>query len=408
MQEKLAFHPPRVTFRVLQILAILGGVALAAGFMGMPQRAWANLALVSNYLVGLALGGLVFVALHYVTGARWSVALRRVPEALTAVLPVAGIGLVAALLLRPWLDSWSPGSSMGEHQLSPLRSFWLEQPFFLVRALVYLGIWLAFAVALVRNSRRQDETGEPDLTAKNIRISAAFQVVFGVTCWLSSDDWLRSLEPAWSSTVFGVYNFAGLFLSGLAAITLLVLWLRRFSHLQTVLGADHLHDLGTLVFAFSSFWAYIWFCQYLLIWYTNHPEETVYFRRRWAAPWDVFLLADLVLNWGIPFLVLLFREAKRRPGILGPVCVIILVGRWVDLFLMIGPSQGEMLASPGVLEAGVALGAAGLVGLAVFRALGKAPLVPLQDPLSLREGPHEGDLATANAGPDATPASCRT
>jgi hypothetical protein len=413
MQDNMAFHPPRRVLQVFQGLAILGGVIVVLALFLTPQRAWVNVLLVSNYLVGLALGALVLLALHYVTGARWSVPLRRLLEALTALLPVAGLGLAAVLLFQPSLYSWSVGShsaSAGEHA-SPLRSFWLERPFFLLRALAYLVIWSAFAWAIVRNSHRQDQTGEPSLTGSNIRLSAGFLVVFGVTCWLASNDWLMSLEPAWSSTVFGVYNFAGLFLSALATVTLLALWLRRLGPLRDFLTTDHLHDLGTLLFAFSCFWMYIWFCQYLLIWYTNHPEEAIYFRRRWEGPWPVFLLIALTLNWGIPFLVLLIREAKCRPGILAVVSLLILAGRWVDLYLMIAPSQGqgETLAIPGFVEAGVTLGAAGMAGLAVFWALGKAPLVPVNDPFFVRESLHQdqGDSATANAGPRATPASNR-
>jgi hypothetical protein len=376
MQDHQAFQPPRWALGLAGVLAIVGGATLALGLFATPPRAWANVLLVSNYLVGLALGGLLLVALFYVTGARWSVPLRRIPEALTAILPVAGLGLLAVLLFQPALFSGSAGPHAARDHASPLRSLWMERPFFLLRALAYLALWLAFAWAIVRNSRRQDQTGDPALTARNVRLSAGFLVVFGVTCWLASSDWLMSLEPAWSSTVFGVYNFAGLFLSALAAVTLLALWLRRSGPLRDLLTADHLHDLGTLLFAFSSFWMYIWFCQYLLIWYTNHPEETVYLRRRLEGPWPAFLLADLVLGWGVPFLVLLFREAKRRPAILATVSLVILAGRWVDLFLMIAPSQGETLAAPGLLEAGMALGAAGLAGLAVLWALGQASLVP--------------------------------
>jgi hypothetical protein len=397
MQDNLAFHRPRWVLLVFVALALLGGAALALGLSQMPQRAWANALLVSNYLIGLALGGLVLVALHYVTGARWSVPLRRIPEALTAVLPAAGLGLAAVLLLRPELYSWTTAPAPTGEPASPLRALWLDRPFFLLRALAYLLVWLAFAWAIVRNSRRQDQTGDPGLTARNVRLSAGFLVVFGVTCWLASDDWLMSLEPNWSSTIFGVYNFAGLFLSALAAVTLLALWLRRSAPLRDFLTADHLHDLGTLLFAFSSFWMYSWFCQYLLIWYTNHPEEAVYLQRRWEGPWPVFLFADLVLNWGVPFLVLLFRAAKRSPAILAVVCLLLLAGRWVDLLLMIGPSQGAALASPGVLEAGLALSAAGVAGLAVFWALGKAPVVPVHDPLLADEALHRRDGATANA-----------
>jgi hypothetical protein len=398
MQDQLAFRPPRRTKSLFLSLTVLGGIILAAGLFWAPPRAWANILLVGNYLIGLALGGLVVVALHYVTGARWSVPLRRLPEALTALLPVAGLALVAVLLFQPSLYPRSAGPHVGGHHVSPLRAFWMEVPFVVVRALAYLGIWLVFASALVRNSRRQDETGEVALTARNVRLSAAFLVVFGLTCWLASDDWLMSLQRGWSSTVFGVYNFAGLFLSALAAVTLLAVWLRQFTPLRGYLTPDRFHDLGTLLFAFSSFWIYIWFCQYLLIWYTNHSDEAIYFRQRLTGSWPAFLIAALVLNWAIPFVVLLFRETKRRPGILAAVALLILVGRWLDLFVMIGPTQGTALTTPGVLEAGAMVGAVGIVGLVVFRALSKAALVPVNDPWLVRDtATTTGEAAAAKA-----------
>jgi hypothetical protein len=380
MQETMVFRSPRWLLRLFQGLAFLGGVALAAGlFVDAPQT-WANLLLVSNYLVGLALGGLVIVALHYVTGARWSVSLRRLPEALALALPVAGVVLLAALLavliLHPSLYSWTAPEPAAES--SPLRDLWLTWPFFLIRAALYVGVWLVFALAIVRTSRRQDRDGNAALTRRNVRLSAGFLVAFGVTCWLASYDWLMSLEPEWSSTIFGVYNFAGLFLSALAAVTLLAVCLRR--QLQPFVTADHFHDLGTLLFAFSSFWMYTWFCQYMLIWYTNHPEETSYLTLRWQGDWPVFVLLDLVLGWGIPFVVLLFRSAKRNPYILAVISLLILAGRWVDLFVMIFPSQGQALAIPGLIEAGLMLGAAGVFVLAILHALSGAPLVPVNDP----------------------------
>jgi hypothetical protein len=247
----------------LLIVTLVGGITLATGFVEDPERTWINLLVVGNYLVGLGLAGLLFVALHYVTGAQWSLPIRRVPEAMTAILPVAVLALGAVMLFRPSLYPWSaPGSSQSFE--SPLHRLWLSRPFFLFRSLAYLAAWLAFAAAFVRTSRRQDGDRDTAPTARITRLSAAFLVVFGVTCWLSSYDWIMSLEPQWASTIFGVYNFAGLFLGGLAAISLLVIGLRS-GPLRALVNEDQLHDLGTLLFAFSSFWMYTWFCQYLLI-----------------------------------------------------------------------------------------------------------------------------------------------
>lgn len=378
------YRPSTMANLLFLALALLGGVTLAVGLLKEPQRTWSHVLLLSYYLVGLGLSGLLLVALHYLTGARWSLPLRRVPEAMTAILPMATVGLMAVLLCRPSLYPWSdPALPRGSE--SPLQHLWLHRPFFLLRSFAYLALWLGFALIMVRNSRRQDSTGDPAPTWRNRRLSAGFLVVFAVTCWLASYDWIMSLEPEWASTIFGVYNFASLLLSGLAAVLLLVIWLRRHSALQAVLNADHLHDLGTLLFAFSSFWLYTWFCQYLLIWYVNNPEETAYYRLRWQGTWPAFMSLDLVLNWGIPFAVLLFRSAKRSPLVLGTVAVVVLAGRWVDLFVMVLPSQGEEMSIPGGIEAGLIVGTAGLFALTFFRGLSKASLVPVYEPIEFTE-----------------------
>jgi hypothetical protein len=375
--KELTDRLPAKVVVLLAGLAILGGVSLAAGLSRETQRTWIGVLLVSYYLIGVGLAGLLLVAFHYVTGARWSVPILRVPEAMTVALPLAAAGLAAVLVCSPSLYVWwtSPRSDD-----SPLHHLWLQRPFFLVRALFYVAAWLTFAVAIVRHSRRLDSDDSATQTRKAIRLSAAFLVVFGITYWLASYDWIMSLEPGWASTIFGVYNFAGLFLSGLAAVILLVLWLRRYS-LGTVVNGDHLHDLGTLLFSFCSFWMYTWFCQYLLIWYVNNPEETAYLRQRWEGPWPALMLLDVAANWAIPFLILLFRAAKRSPPILGTVAVVILAGRWVDLSLMINPALADGVPIPGKIEIGQLAGTAGLFLLAFFYVLGKAPLVPLQEPL---------------------------
>jgi hypothetical protein len=361
-------------------MTVLGVVALIAGFLLMPQRTWIDLLLASNFLIGLGLGGLLLVALLYVTSARWSLPVRRVPEAMTAALPVAAIGLAAVLVCCPSLYSGQTPSEVSE---SPLHRIWLNRPFFLARSLVYFALWIGFAVAIVTNSRRQDTDRTPGPTQTNYRLSALFLVVFGVTCWLASIDWLMSLEPNWASTMFAVYNFAGLFLSALAAVIILVVWLWWQGPLRSTVNENHFHDLGTLLFAFSSFWMYTWYCQYMLIWYVNNPEETSYYRLRSQGYWPVWLFVALALNWAVPFVVLLFRSAKRNPWLLAMVALLVLVGRWVDLSLMILPTQAAASPLPGLLDAGLLLGTVGVFVLVVYLSLRKAPLVPLQGPLQV-------------------------
>jgi hypothetical protein len=375
-----AYRLPRTAEWLSLGLVLLGCFAFVAGAVLVPPRAWANLLLVSYYLLGLGLGGAVLVALFYVTGARWGVALRRVPEALTALLPAAALGLGLVLLAYPQLYPWSD-PAQGGVSLSPFQRIWLTRPFFLLRSLVYLALWITLAFAIIRVSRRQDQTGAAALTARNVSLSALFLVVFAVTCWLASTDWIMSLEPRWSSTIFGVYNFAGIFLSALAAVCVVAVALYWQGPFRSVLTPQHRHDLGTLLFSFSSFWMYIWFCQYLLIWYVNNPEEAVYYWWRQQPGWQVLFLLNVALNWAVPFVVLLFRPAKENPGMLLAVAASVLLGRWLDLYLMILRPMGGATPLPDAWGVGVFLGALALAVVLIGRALGRAHLLPIHDPL---------------------------
>lgn len=391
IREDLSFRPPRKLVHALMVLVAIGGVTVLVGVLLEPRHTWAGLLLAGFALVGLSLAGAVFVAMLHVTGAGWATTLRRVPEAMAAAFPAGVILLAAALLLGPELYPWfDPGAGEAEN-VTPLRQVWLNRPFFLLRSALYLTCWCGFILALVRASRRQDADGNVNHTQTSVRLSAAFLVVFGFTFWLASQDWIMSLESEWfgdggrrpsnwASTIFGVYNFSGLFLGGLAALILLLLWLRRVSLLGRIVGAGHLHDLGKLLFAFSTFWMYIWFCQYMLIWFVNIPEETTYFVLRQHGAWQPLLLTNLVLNWAVPFVVLLPQSAKRNASVLAKVCVVVLLGRWLDLYLMIAPAVDGPAPAFGFPEVGLTVGAVGLFGLAFFRSLSRANLVPLRDP----------------------------
>lgn len=390
----LTYLPPRSVPRLGAILVAVGGLTLVCGLFVVPARTWANLLLISYYLLGLGLGGIVLVALQYVTGAGWGVALRRLPEALAALIPVASVGVLVVLLAYPAMYPWTEPAPEDADPGAAFRHLWLNRPFFILRALAYVVLWTLFARAIVRGSTRQDEDGQVGHTYTNRLLSAAFLVVFGVTSWLSSVDWIMSLEPKWSSTIFGVYHFAGLFLGALAAVVVLAVWLTHHGALRGILMQDHLHDLGMLLFSFSSFWMYIWFSQYMLIWYVNNPEETSYFVRRLHGGWWSFFYLNVLLNWVVPFLVLMPRATKRSPRVMLAVALVILIGRWMDLYLMILPPLGEgPMRSLGIVEGGLAAGAVGLFLLTVFRALGRQSLVPINDPFLVESLPHPVDEA---------------
>lgn len=368
----------RARARAFERLALAGVALLVLGTFVAPQRAWTCVLMASYALACLGLAGAFFVALQYVCGARWSVPFRRVPEAMTAALPVGALGLAAVLVARPSLYPWYGGHLHSSGGYMGFKSAWLAQPAFLGRSALYLAAWLVLSGLIVRSSRQQDASGAPALTRRNVALSTAFVVVFGVTFWLASYDWVMSLEPDWYSTMFGVYNFAGLFSSGLAAITLLVVWLRGRGSLPRAVTAAQLQDLGSLMVAFTTFWAYIWFSQFMLIWYANVPEETVYFTRRLQGGWGVLFLANVAASWVVPFLLLLW--GRRRPRVLVIASVIILVGRALDVELMIAPPLAAGSPSFGPWELGALLATCGLFVSSFLRAFGRAAPVPLRDP----------------------------
>ena len=334
------------------------------------------------------------MALLYVTSAGWGTALRRLPEAMVALIPAGMLGIFMVFAGQPSLYPWTADHANANHSASAFTATWLKWPFFLLRAGVYFGLWYLLANALVRNSRRQDIVGDLDLTQRNVRLSALFLVVFSVTFWLASDDWIMSLDQGWSSTIFGAYNFAGMFQAGLAAVIVLAVWLHRLGPFRHVLTEEHRHDLGKLLFAFSTFWAYIWFCQYMLIWYVNNPEETSYYIRRLEGAWQPLVFVNVILNWVVPFVVLLPRATKCNPGVLSRVALVVLLGRGLDLALMVLPTLPEQEPLFWALDLVLLFGAAGVACLVIFSALRKAPLFPRNDPYLVESVPHGSNFDT--------------
>lgn len=400
----LTYHPQRGVTRLGTVLAVIGGLTLLAALLFAPARAWANLLLVSYYLLGIGLGGLLLVAFQYTSGAGWGVAIRRLPEALAALIPVASVGVLVVLLVYPSLYPWARAASEGADHGAAFRQFWLNRPFVVLRAIIYIAAWTLLARAIVRTSTQQDEDGNTSHTYTNRTLSAVFLVVYGVTCWLSSVDWIMSLEPAWASTIFGVYHFTSMFQGGVAAVAAMAILLCRQGVLRDVLSQDHLRDLGILLFSFSSFWMYIWFSQYMLIWYVNNPEETSHYVRRLHNGWQYLFYLNVLVNWVAPFLILMPRAPKRNPSVLLAMAVLILAGRWLDMYLMVVPPLGGgPFQALGIVEAGLAAGGVGVFLLVVPRALGKASLVPINDPFLVESLPHAEEHGSGPPCGDGSP-----
>ena len=374
----VSVDPPRLALsepwpRAALVLVVLGLATAASGVVWSPRRAWSNLLLAEAYVLGLALAGALLLCIHHLTGAGWSAAVRRVPEAMMGGLPAFALLALPLLLARPILFP-APLPEDGAW----VKAHFMGTPLVALRSVVILAAWVLLARALRRLSLRQDAQPGRDAHRRLVRLSAVFVPVLAVSLTLASVDWLMALAPGWTSTAFTVYVFAGLMVSGLAALTLIVIALER-GRLHGVIGPGHLHDLGTLLFTFSTFWAYIWLSQYLLIWYADLPEEIPHYLRRTEGAWLLPFLLNLAVNWVLPFAVLLSRAAKRSPRVLAAVCVLLLFGHWLDLYLLIMP---ETMGGPalGPLELLLPAGFAALFALLTARALARAPLLPRGDP----------------------------
>jgi hypothetical protein len=363
-------------------LAFASGLLGAAGVMSgdrffvEPRRLAFSYLTAVLFVTSIATGALGWLMLHHLTGAVWSVALRRLLENLARPLvwlvllfvPVA----MSLRLLYPWA-----GSSNAE---LARKSLWLNPLFFDIRMAVYLASWALLATLLARMSTRQDHTGDPALGRSMKSTSAWGMLVLGLTTSLAAFDWLMTLDPHWSSTIFGVYFWAGSLVSSLAALVTVVLGCRAAGWLRSTVTVEHLHDLGKLLFGFVIFWAYIAFSQYFLIWYANLPEETEWYVIRRSGSWNTLSWALVLGHFVVPFVVLLFRATKRSPYWLGFIAIWVLVFHYLDLFWLVMPALHPEGIEPHWLDASLLLTLVFICALVVAFACGKRPLVPVGDP----------------------------
>lgn len=324
-----------IGFILLTIGVVLGVVA----FMVDQTRASFNYLLSYTFLISIAVGALFLVALEYVTNADWSVPFRRIVEIFAGLIPYLAILVIPLLFSMHDIYHWTHEDVVAQDEILQGKSAYLNIPFFITRVFVMIGIWYLFYFILSRNSIKQDSTGDQALTKINIRLSAVFIPVFAVTISITAFDWLMSVNPHWFSTIFGVYYFSGTVIAVLAALTIAVVLLKEKGYLHSRLTGDHLYSLGALMFAFLVFWAYIAFCQYLLIWYADLPEETMWYLQKWTGNWKIFSLLLIIIHFVVPFIALLSHPAKMNPKRLIFVSVWLLFAHLYDLYWMVMPEM---------------------------------------------------------------------
>lgn len=333
------------------------------------------------YFVSLSLGGLFFVAIQHAVNAGWSVTVRRIAEGMTAFLPIAFVlALILAFFGGHSLFEWLHEDVVADDPILQRKEPYLNLPFFIIRTIVFFGGWILLAKMIVGHSLKQDQDGDENRSHKNRRWSIGFLLFFAISYSLFSVDYLMSLHPHWFSTIFGVYCFAGLFQSSLAFLIILTVYSMKKGLLDGLVNQNHIHDLGKLLFAFTVFFAYIGFSQFMLIWYANLPEETIFFIHRAHGGWMAISYSLLLFKFIVPFLALLPRAAKRNVDWLRVIAILILVMQYVDIYWLVYPNFNEGHVVFGFTEIAMFLGVASLFLLMCFKFLNRHSIVPLKDP----------------------------
>lgn len=362
-------------------LAALGAAALLGGFFVDKERAWHAYLTSFFYFTTLAMGGLFFTSIQHLTSAGWSVNVRRFAEALTSFIPFIFVfGLPIVFLANKDLYSWLDLDVVAKDPILLGKSAYLNKAFFIIRFVLFSLVWIFFARKIVGFSLNQDKDGDEKWTTIAVKWSVAFILVFALSFSFFSVDFLMSLEPHWFSTIYGIYCFTGMFQSTLALMCLICLYVMNKGWAKGLVTIEHVHDLAKFTKAFSVFWAYIAFSQFMLIWYANLPEETIFYIHRSHGGWLYISVGLLIFRFAVPFLALLPRWAKRTPGHLTAVCVLILVMQYVDLYWLIYPNYSSEKVAFSWMEIGTFLGFMGVFGLVVTNFMSKYNLIPIKDP----------------------------
>ncbi len=396
------------------MMMVIGLVSIILGYINLEDanRFWANLLINGLFFTFITLGALFFIALQYATEAAWSQMVRRIYEAILAFLPVGllvlGVVFLAGTMhvhhVYHWMDAsvtheYVMADSMGsdhpvyvdtmvegavendhfDHIIAG-KTAYLNTPFFWVRTILYFAVFILFARFFRKQSLREDEEGGKEIHVQNYKRGAVFLVFFAVFSSTLSWDWIMSIDTHWFSTMFGWYTFSGMWVSAMIVSVILVLYLKSKGLMPSV-NDSHIHDMGKWMFAISFLWTYLWFSQFMLIWYSDIPEEVTYFVNRFEN-YAVPMMTMVAINFVLPMVILMSRDAKRNVKFLITIGTIIFFGHWFDTYLMVMPGvvfdhwHGIELS-----EIGMMIGFLGAFIFLTLNQLSKAKLIPEKSPM---------------------------
>ncbi len=388
--------PEAVPFKFGKKLKTWLGVAAAVGLLALlwavfieqapSSRIWANLWLNALMFLFLGLGALFFWTVNTLGESTWQINIQRILESMGLTIPFAVILFIVAFPGLKDLFEWTHTDQLD--RILQEKTPYLNIPFWMIRLVVYFALWSFFAIYLRKISVKNDFEPREKFLSRLRSTSGWFMVVFAISSSMAAWDWLMSIDAHWFSTLYGWYIFSGMFVAALAVIILITIAFKKFNILPNV-NEEHLHDLGKYLFGFSIFWAYLWVSQYLLIWYSNIPEETVYYVER-INHFETLFYVNVFVNFLVPFLALMTRGAKRQPLYLAIVAIIVLAGHYLDLYLAIMPGAvGHEAATIGFLEIGLPFFYLAAFLALVFISFEKAKPVPENHPYFIESSDYE-------------------
>lgn len=361
------------------ILTAVGLVLVIVSYLVNAERSAFNNLIGFMFLFTVAVGCIMLVALEYLAGAVWSTPMRRVSEFVAASFPFVLILAVPLFLNLHSIFEWTHADVVQGDKVLQGKTPYLNISFFTIRFAVIFLLFLLFYRLFTRNSRKQDITKDQRLTSFNVKLSAPFMPIVAIGLAVMGIDWVMSLTPHWYSTIFGFYFITGTLLAGLGATTYIVVKLNENGYFQPVLRSDHYYSLGALMFAFTNFWAYIAFSQFLLIWYANIPEETVWFLARWNGSWKYVSVLLIIIRFVVPYAGLLAQPAKMNPKRLKIMGLWILFSHLFDLYWLIMPTTNPN-AFFSWFEIGFPVLVVGIIIVVFSFQVKKHNLMPIGDP----------------------------
>lgn len=405
MEYQISSKAKRTIFATIAvglILFIIGAI-VDSGSEQFQTRMLSNFLIDGFFFFAIALGALFFLALQYATETGWSVAIKRIVEGVASYVQV---GIIILILVFAVISMMSGGYTVDAHghhvghiyqwmdpdvvahdTMIANKAPFLTQPFFWIATMIYFAVYFLFYRGFRKRSLQEDIEGGTAIHMKNFAKGALFLVLFGYMSSTSSWHWIMSIDAHWFSTLFGWYTFGGMWCTSMTTIMLLLIYLKKNGYLEKV-NDSHIHDVGKWIFATSFLWSYLFFSQFMLYWYADIPEEVIYYVQR-IEQYPMIFWGMFMINFIIPMLVLMSREAKRNPGILMFVCLVIIIGHWADVYMLVTPGSMGEFGTIGLIEVGLFLTFAGGFTFFVLNTLTKAPLMPKNHPYLDESKHHE-------------------